>query len=319
MRRGEFWTLVRRLAAYAVLSAVTFIVCFPLVWALSTSLKPKSEIFATPPTLIPRAATLENYRALLTGRPQYFQSGGQQVDTGTTPAQFFTRWFLNSVIVTLGSTLISITISTLAAYSLTRFRYWGRTFVPYFSLLGYMVPSIIFVFPLFLVMVRLDLTDSLLSLVLGYVCISLPFCMWLMWAFMRSIPIEIEEAALIDGASRLQVFWQVVLPTALPGIIAGVDLFHDRVVERLPVRPCLSQLARQFDADGGRDAVLRGHACRLGTADGGLRADDGADGDPVHGAAAPPGGRLRRRRGKGLTPWTCGSSASTSPSAPHRC
>ena len=75
------------------------------------------------------------------------------MSTGTTPAQFFTRWFVNSVIVTLGSTLISITISTLAAYSLTRFRYWGRTLVPYFSLLGYMVPSIIFVFPLFLVMV----------------------------------------------------------------------------------------------------------------------------------------------------------------------
>src|SRR5690606_32109158 len=136
-------------------------------------------------------------------------------------AQFFTRWFLNSVIVTVGSTLISIIVSTLAAYSLTRFRYWGRQAVPYFSLLGYMVPSIIFVFPLFLMMVRLNLTDSLWSLIFGYVCITLPFCMWLMWAFMRSIPIEIEEAALIDGASRYQVFRQVVLPTALPGIIAA--------------------------------------------------------------------------------------------------
>ena len=221
MTKREFWQLTRRLCLYAILCAVTFVVCFPLVWALSTSLKPKAEIFATPPTLIPNSPTLENFRALITGRPQYFQSGGQQVDTGSTPAQFFMRWFINSVVVTLGSTLISITISTLAAYSVTRFRYWGRNVVPYFSLLGYMVPSIIFVFPLFLVMVRLELTDSLLSLVLGYVCISLPFCMWLMWAFMRSIPIEIEEAALIDGATRLQVFSQVVIPTALPGIIAA--------------------------------------------------------------------------------------------------
>lgn len=221
MIRREFWLITRRLVLYATLSAMTFIVCFPLIWALSTSLKPKSEIFATPPTLMPKTVTLENYQALLTGRPQYFQSGGQQVSSGTTPAQFFTRWFLNSVVVSLGSTLISITISTLAAYSLTRFRYWGRNVVPYFSLLGYMVPSIIFVFPLFLVMAQLELTDSLISLVLGYVCITLPFCMWLMWAFMRSIPIEIEEAALIDGASRLQVFTQVVLPTALPGIIAA--------------------------------------------------------------------------------------------------
>jgi ABC-type glycerol-3-phosphate transport system permease component len=221
MSRRQFWSATQRLMLYAVLSAVTFIVCFPLIWALSTSLKPKSEIFASPPTLVPKTVTLENYNALLTGKQQYFQSGGQQVSSGTTPAQFFTRWFLNSVVVTLGSTLISITISTLAAYSLTRFRYWGRNVVPYFSLLGYMVPSIIFVFPLFLIMAQLDLTDSLISLVLGYVCITLPFCMWLMWAFMRSIPIEIEEAALIDGASRMQVFTQVVLPTALPGIIAA--------------------------------------------------------------------------------------------------
>jgi ABC-type glycerol-3-phosphate transport system permease component len=221
MSAHDFWNLSRRLTIYATLCAVTFLVCFPLVWAVSTSLKPKAEIFATPPTLIPHAATLENYAALLTGRPQYFQSGDEAVSSGTTPAQFFTRWFLNSLVVTAGSTLISIVVSTLAAYSVTRFRYWGRSFVPYFSLLGYMVPSIIFVFPLFLIMVQLHLTDTLMSLILGYVCLTLPFCMWLMWAFMRSIPIEIEEAALIDGASRLQVFAHVVLPTALPGIIAA--------------------------------------------------------------------------------------------------
>lgn len=218
---STFWKSVKNTMLYLVLGIVTFVMCFPLIWALSTSLKPKSEIFATPPTLIPHNLTLENYEALLTGRQQYYQAQGAPQNTGTTPAQFFTRWFINSVIVTLGSTLISIIVSTLAAYSLTRFKYWGRSAVPYFSLLGYMVPSIIFVFPLFLMMVRLDLTDSLWSLILGYVCVTLPFCMWLMWAFMRSIPIEIEEAALIDGASRYQVFRQIVLPSALPGIIAA--------------------------------------------------------------------------------------------------
>jgi multiple sugar transport system permease protein len=216
-----FPSAVKKALLYLTLALVTFFVCFPLVWALSTSLKPKSEIFATPPTLIPRATTLENYEALLTGRQQYYQADPKAAASGPSPAAFFTRWFLNSMIVTIGSTLISIVVSTLAAYSLTRFRYWGRRFIPYFSLLGYMVPSIIFVFPLFLMMVRLELTDSLWSLILGYVCITLPFCMWLMWAFMRSIPLEIEEAALIDGASRYQVFANVVLPTALPGIIAA--------------------------------------------------------------------------------------------------
>jgi ABC-type glycerol-3-phosphate transport system permease component len=208
-------------ATYLLLLATTFLVCFPLIWARSTSLKGKAEIFATPPTLIPHDATIDNYKALITGRPQYFQSGAERVATGSSPAEYFGRWFLNSVIVTAGSTLISIVISTLAAYSVTRFRYFGRRVVPYVSILGYMVPSIIFVFPLFLAMVRFELTDNLLSLILGYVSLTLPFCMWLMWAFMRSIPIEIEEAALIDGATRLQVFRDIVLPTALPGIIAA--------------------------------------------------------------------------------------------------
>lgn len=222
------WTLrdlldgTRKIVAYAVLSAVTFVVCFPLIWSLTTSLKPKSEIFAYPPTLLPGTATLENYRALLQGRDTYFQ-GGTAVSSAaqSAPSDYFIQWFVNSVIVSLGTTLITITVSTLAAYSLTRFEFRGQRFVPYFSLIGYMVPSIIFVFPMFLVMVDLQLTDTLLSLILGYVCITLPFCMWLMWAFFRGVPIEIEEAALVDGASRIQVFTQIVLPTAFPGIIAA--------------------------------------------------------------------------------------------------
>lgn len=216
-----WWERTKRLCSYALLAIVTFVICFPLLWAVSTSLKPNDEIFAVPPTLIPNRVTFDHYWALIHGRPMYFQTTTGGFTPDTSPTRHFMSWFANSVIVSLGTTAITIVVSTLAAYSLTRFRYWGRELVPYFSLLGYMVPSIIFVFPLFLMMVRLELTDSLWSLILGYVCVTLPFCMWLMWAFMRSIPIEIEEAALIDGASRYQVFRQIVLPSALPGIIAA--------------------------------------------------------------------------------------------------
>lgn len=209
-----------RMALYALLSAVTFLVCFPLIWAFFTSVKPKDEIFLWPPTLWPETWTLENYRALLEGRDAYFQAGAAS-GTAVPPSAFFLDWFINSVIVTIGTTIISTVVSTLAAYSLTRFRFPGQRSVPYLALIGYMVPSIIFVFPMFLVMVELRLTDTLLSLILGYVCITLPFCMWLMWAFFRGVPIEIEEAALVDGASRLRVFWEIVLPTAWPGIVAA--------------------------------------------------------------------------------------------------
>jgi ABC-type glycerol-3-phosphate transport system permease component len=201
---------------YAVLGAITFVVCFPLLWAISTSLKPKDEIFRWPPTLWPENVTFDAYRELLFGGSVASAPGA-----GVPPSAYFLTWFGNSIIVSVGSTIISITVATLAAYSLTRFRFWGQRAVPYIAILGYMVPSVIFVFPMFLTMVSLDLTDTLFSLILGYVCITLPFCLWLMWAFFRGVPVEIEEAALVDGASRLQVFRQIVLPVALPGIIAA--------------------------------------------------------------------------------------------------
>lgn len=212
--------VVGHVLLYALLIAVTLVVCFPLGWAFFTSVKPKDEIFAWPPTLWPEVWTLENYRALFAGKDAYFQAGGSTATTAP-PSAFFLDWFLNSVIIALGTTAISTIVSTLAAYSLTRFRFPGQRAVPYLALVGYMVPSIIFVFPMFLVMADLRLTDTLLSLILGYVCITLPFCMWLMWAFFRGVPVEIEEAALVDGASRLRVFFEIVLPTAWPGIVAA--------------------------------------------------------------------------------------------------
>ncbi len=164
MTRHEFWTLTRRLVSYAVLSAVTFRRLLPAGLGGLDVAEAQVGDFRDAADADP--ARRRRWRTITRSSPagrSISSRAASRSSSGTTPAQFFMRWFVNSVIVTLGSTLISITISTLAAYSLTRFRYWGRTVVPYFSLLGYMVPSIIFVFPLFLVMVRLDLTDSLLE------------------------------------------------------------------------------------------------------------------------------------------------------------
>ncbi|MGH7279416.1 MAG: carbohydrate ABC transporter permease, partial [Candidatus Rokuibacteriota bacterium] len=210
----------RRLATAAVYTAlliVTAVTCFPLAWAALTSIRPNDEILNV--QLIPDRVTANHYAALLTGRSMYFEAGGAY-QPSTAPAQHFLAWFVNSVIVSLTTTLVSVAVSTLAAYSLTRFRFVGQSMIPYFSLLGYMTPSIIYVFPLFLLIVHLGLADRLASLVLGYLSITLPFCMWLMWAYLKSVPIEVEEAGLIDGATRFQVFRLIVLPLAVPGIVA---------------------------------------------------------------------------------------------------
>jgi multiple sugar transport system permease protein len=210
----------RRLRAallYGALGAVTLVLCFPLLWAALTSVRPNEEMLRL--RLWPEQLTTAHYAALLSGRPMYFEAGAGYRPT-TAPSQHFLAWFANSVAVSVATTLLSVGVSSLAAYSLTRFRFFGQGLVPYFSLLGYMVLSIIYVFPLFLLIVPLGLADRLPSLVLGYLSITLPFCMWLMWAFLRSIPLEIEEAGLIDGATRFQVFRLIVLPLAVPGMIA---------------------------------------------------------------------------------------------------
>lgn len=213
--------IVQKAVLYVALIAVTGIVCFPLLWALSSSLKPADELFALPPTLIPKSVTFENYEALIYGKPMYVEHETTGYQPGTSPTQHFLAWFANSIIVTVGASIVSVTISTLAAYSLTRFRYWGRGAIPYLSLVGYMMPPIVLVFPLFLLIVDLGVANNLMSLVLGYVALTMPFCTWLLWAFFRGLPLEVEEAGLIDGASRFQVFYQIVLPSALPGIIAA--------------------------------------------------------------------------------------------------
>ena len=208
---------LRAAVVYAALAGVTTLTCFPLLWAAVTSLRPTEEMLST--RLMPQRVTGAHYAALLAGRRMYFEAGGGGRPI-TAPSQHFVAWFVNSVVVSLATTALSVGVSTLAAYSLTRFRFVGQTLVPFVSLLGYMVPSIIYVFPLFLLIVRLGLADRLPSLVLGYLSITLPFSMWLMWAFLRAVPLEVEEAGLIDGASRFQVFRLIVLPLALPGVIA---------------------------------------------------------------------------------------------------
>jgi ABC-type glycerol-3-phosphate transport system permease component len=217
MRLGRGRKRLRAAILYAVLVGVTVVMCFPLLWAMLTSIRSNEEMLNI--EVIPRHVTAEHYRALLGGRSMYFEAGGT-FRASTAPSQHFLRWFANSVVVSLATTIASVTVSTLAAYSLTRFRFVGQAWVPYASLLGYMTPAIIYVFPLFLMIVPVGLADRLPSLVIGYLSITLPFSMWLMWAFLRSIPLEVEEAGLIDGATRFQVFRLIVIPLAVPGIVA---------------------------------------------------------------------------------------------------
>jgi ABC-type glycerol-3-phosphate transport system permease component len=173
----------------------------PLLWMLSTSLKPPREVFATPPTLIPAAPTLENYDRLLAQTA-------------------FLAYFLNSLTVAGVTVLLTMVAGTAGAYSLTRFAFPGRESLARLILCTYMFAPIMIVVPIYILARRAGIVDTHTSLVLSYTSFCLPFSLWLLRAFFQSIPLELEEAALVDGANRPRALVYVVAPLALPGVLA---------------------------------------------------------------------------------------------------
>lgn len=193
--------LLGRVVKNVLVWVLVLAVAFPLFWMTSTSLKPHSETFAVPPTLFPVQPTLEHFHVLL-------------VETR------FHQYFVNSLLVALMTTASVIVVAVLGAYSLVRFRYWGRGVMAKAILFTYLLPAVVLLLPLYLMVARLGLTNSLFGLVIAYTTFALPFSLWLLRSFISAIPVDLEEAAMVDGASRMGAFADVVLPQALPGIIS---------------------------------------------------------------------------------------------------
>ena len=190
---------------WAALALLVF-TAFPFVWMASTALKPSREIFVTPPTLWPAHVTLDNLSRLF-------------------EETLFLTYFRNSLAVSSATVGLTLLVSVPAAYSLTRFRFPAREQLAGLILFTYMFAPIMIIIPFFVAMRFLGLTNTHLGLVLAYTAFCLPFNLWLLRTFFQSIPLELEEAALIDG-SRLQAVVYVVVPLALPGIVAtGIFTF----------------------------------------------------------------------------------------------
>ena len=176
-------------------------VAFPLFWMIVTSLKPGFELFRRPPTMLPETVTFEHYWRLLSETP-------------------FLLYFRNSVILASATTFVVVLIGTIGAYSLVRFRYRGRESLAFLVLFTYLLPSVVLIIPLYLFMVKLGLSNTITSLVIAYTTFALPYALWLLRSFMAGIPEDLESAALVDGATRLGAFRDVILPQLLPGIIS---------------------------------------------------------------------------------------------------
>lgn len=196
---------MRKLAIGGGLSFLAVLVLLPF-WLIATgSIKAPQEIIARAPTLIPQSFTLRHFEKLL-------------------GASDFPRYLLNSLLVGLGSTVITVVLAVLAAYGFYRLRFPGRDLLFRAVLVAYAFPGILILIPLYGMMSQLGLIDTLLALVIVNVTFAAPFAIWMMRAFFAGIPVELEDAARVDGASYAVILVRIMVPLSAPGI-ASVAIF----------------------------------------------------------------------------------------------
>jgi multiple sugar transport system permease protein len=199
----------RLLVVYLPLALFVFVLLFPFYWMTVTALKPNFELtdFNNFNPFWPESPTLQHIRYLL------FETS-------------YPGWLLNTMIVAFGATFLSLFAAVFAAYAIERIRFRGSRWTGLAIFLAYLVPPSILFIPLAVMIFRFGIYDTRLALILTYPTFLIPFCTWLLMGYFRSIPYELEECALVDGASRWQILTRIMLPLAVPGLIsAGIFAF----------------------------------------------------------------------------------------------
>ncbi len=185
---------------YVLLIVVAIIILFPIYFMFMVSLKQPKDIYRTP-SLLPLNASLKNYRELIVEDHFLINIG-------------------NSVLVAGASTFVSVLFSAMAAYSLVRLKYLYRNWIGRLILFTYLTPSGLLFIPLSVIISRMQLGNTLHGLIFVYLTFAAPLSTWLLMGYFRSIPVELDEQAMVDGATRFQAFYRIVLPLAGPGIVA---------------------------------------------------------------------------------------------------
>ncbi len=197
---------VRRLVIkYILLTLLVILILWavlPFFWMVSTSFKTTEETYTVPLVWIPRYPTIKNFLYVVKRAP-------------------FLTYFRNSVVVAVSTTVIAIILASLAGYSFSRFKFLGGHSLLLIFLITQMFPGALLIIPLFQIIKALKLLNTLYALILSYITFSLPLCTWLMKGFFDQIPQELEEAAMIDGCSRVSAMVRVIFPLALPGVMAA--------------------------------------------------------------------------------------------------
>ena len=193
-------TIVKKVLFWLLIAFILVYTLFPFYWAIVSSLTPDNDLYVYPVRFFPTTLTWEHYDAVL--------------DDST-----FMRALLNSTIVSFGTVLLALLFGTLSAYAIGRLQFRGRTPVLYLILSMTMFPAIAIVGSLFTFLRTFNLFNSLQGLIVVYLTFSLPFIVWVLTNFFRAMPPELEQAALVDGATPMRALWDVLLPMAIPGLV----------------------------------------------------------------------------------------------------
>ena len=189
-------------ASYTVLVVLAVLVLFPFYWMTVTSFKSEDQMRSLVSMFWPKPFATENYEQLVAKTE-------------------FVAWYKNSVFVAVTSTVLATAVGTIGAYALARLKFFGRGFLASATLITYLVPPSILFIPLYAQMRNLGLANSLAGLIAAYPSFTVPFVTWLLMGYFESIPEELEEAAMIDGATRFGAFYRIVLPLSAPGVLAA--------------------------------------------------------------------------------------------------
>ena len=196
-------TILPKALIWVFLIMVCIYCLIPFAWMLSTSLKTEAEAFRIPPTWIPLEATIDSY-------------------IGIWVRKNFGIYFLNSTIISLATAILSTFFGALAGYGFSRFLFRGRKFLIGFFLATQMLPGVLLVGPYFKILSRLGLYDTRTGLIIAFLTICLPFSTWMMKGFIDKVPLELDQSAMVDGCSRIGLFFKIVLPIVAPGMVATI-------------------------------------------------------------------------------------------------
>ena len=196
----------RWIGLYTLVVIGAFIILVPILWMLTIALRPANELYITPFPLLPPTPTFANFVNVVMNRtpiPAHLEQG-----------------LVRSLIVAVSTTVLSVSIASLAAYALARFTFRGKESYGLLMLVTQMMPAILFLVPLFEILRGLGLVNTLAGLILSYLTFSLPFCIWLLRGYFEGISAELEEAAMTDGCGRIQALIRITLPLAAPAMVA---------------------------------------------------------------------------------------------------